>query len=252
MLPSSTPPGAATCTKMTQCQKTVPTLESASAPAQTATLTGTPDSTKGSIVVTVETQALPCPGVAVSTALNVKDTGFSPKVVLTGTMRVFAVGTSSPGVCYSSTVPFLSQSWPTNPQAGTALLLPCSYVAKKPPCQLPSIQTKTAIIVKFLFPGGDPTFSVVIPTGRLVWPSTFPNGKVGTAYASHFQSKGGKAPFRWKVVSGSLAPGLTLNAATGAVTGTPTTKGTFSGVVRASDAESPPKNADISVSVKIA
>ena len=90
-----------------------------------------------------------------------------------------------------------------------------------------------------------------MPKGRLLWPSNFPKGKVGATYSQHMQSKGGKAPFKWKVLSGKLAPGLTLGASTGAVTGKPTTKGTFKCVVAVSDSESPPKSANISVSITI-
>jgi hypothetical protein len=97
----------------------------------------------------------------------------------------------------------------------------------------------------------DPTFRVVVPTGRLVWPSNFPSGKVGAAYSSRLQSRGGKTPFHWKLASGALAPGLTFNGSSGAVTGKPTKKRTFTCIVQATDAESAPKVADISVSIKI-
>jgi large repetitive protein len=94
-------------------------------------------------------------------------------------------------------------------------------------------------------------FKLVLPGGRLLWPSVFPNGKVGTPYASHMQSSGGKAPVHWKVASGKLAPGLKLNGSTGAVTGTPTTKGAFGCEVQATDSESPPKQANLAVSITI-
>jgi hypothetical protein len=54
-----------------------------------------------------------------------------------------------------------------------------------------------------------------------------PAGKIGTAYSHAFPSGGGAAPLTFSIVSGSLPTGLTLNAATGVVSGTPTGPGTF-------------------------
>jgi hypothetical protein len=245
--------GTSSCTDTQTCNATTSTPTSPTTPPQHVDVTGTPSAPTGTVHVAAATTLLHCPGTTldVSTATTLTDTGFAAGTSLNATVTQFAVATSAGEICYSSTVPFLSQSWPTTPQAGTALLLNCSTVANLPPCQLSSTQTASAIIVQFLIPGGDPTFSVVVPTGRLVWPSTFPTGKVGSPYASRMQSRGGKAPFHWKIASGKLAPGLTLNPTSGAVTGTPTTKGTFNSLVQATDAESPPKTADISVSIKI-
>ncbi len=52
-------------------------------------------------------------------------------------------------------------------------------------------------------------------------------GKVGVYYASSLRAEGGTPGYTFSIVSGSLPPGLTLKTSTGAITGTPTTKGTF-------------------------
>ncbi len=59
-------------------------------------------------------------------------------------------------------------------------------------------------------------------------------GTVGQAYNFSFAATG-TTPITWSLVSGSLPPGLTLNASTGAVTGTPTSAGTFAFTISASN-----------------
>jgi len=67
-------------------------------------------------------------------------------------------------------------------------------------------------------------------------PATLPNGAVGTAYNQTVTASGGTAPYVFSLSSGSLPTGLTLNGATGAITGTPTTAGTFTFTITARDA----------------
>ena len=52
-------------------------------------------------------------------------------------------------------------------------------------------------------------------------------GQAGVPYSSTAAFSGGVGPYVFSVASGSLPPGLTLNPATGAITGTPTAGGTF-------------------------
>jgi hypothetical protein len=64
---------------------------------------------------------------------------------------------------------------------------------------------------------------------------SLPPGIEGAPYSSPVSASGGTAPYSWSV-SGSLPPGLTLNAATGAISGTPTAQGSFSFTVSVTDA----------------
>jgi hypothetical protein len=72
---------------------------------------------------------------------------------------------------------------------------------------------------------------------------------VGTAYSQTLQATGGTPPYTWSLDSGSLPPGLTLNAGTGAVTGTPTAAGAFPFTVRVTDSLSQFDTQDLSVDV---
>jgi hypothetical protein len=62
-----------------------------------------------------------------------------------------------------------------------------------------------------------------------------PNGVAGAPINGAFTVTGGTAPYIFSVTKGALPAGLTLDAATGAVSGTPTVTGEFSFEVRVTD-----------------
>lgn len=66
-------------------------------------------------------------------------------------------------------------------------------------------------------------------------PSSLPAGTLGAAYSEMITAAGGTAPYSFEVIAGSLPPGLTL-ATSGALTGSPTTAGSFTFTVRGTDA----------------
>jgi subtilase family serine protease len=72
--------------------------------------------------------------------------------------------------------------------------------------------------------------------------------QVGASYSGSCSASGGIAPYAYSITSGSLPAGLTLNASTGAITGTPTLQGTGSFTVTATDSESPAMTASQAVS----
>jgi hypothetical protein len=68
-------------------------------------------------------------------------------------------------------------------------------------------------------------------------PSTLATGIVGAAYSQTIMATGGLAPLSFSIASGTLPSGLGL-ASSGALTGTPTTAGTFAFTATATDAAS--------------
>jgi len=69
--------------------------------------------------------------------------------------------------------------------------------------------------------------------------TSLPDGALRLAYSATMAVHGGQAPYTWAIASGSLPPGLALNAASGAITGMPTNTGTFCFGVEVSDASNP-------------
>ena len=64
-----------------------------------------------------------------------------------------------------------------------------------------------------------------------------PSGTVGVAYTDTFTAANGTTPYTFSISAGTLPAGLTLNASTGVVSGTPTTAGTSSFTVKVTDAK---------------
>jgi uncharacterized protein (TIGR03437 family) len=68
------------------------------------------------------------------------------------------------------------------------------------------------------------SLTIAITQGITITPTILPGGSVGVPYSVQLVASGGTAPYsNWTVVTGTLPAGLTLNAGTGIISGTPTT-----------------------------
>ena len=88
----------------------------------------------------------------------------------------------------------------------------------------------------------DFTFRTSPPPLISLSPTTLPDAIVGIAYSQTITASGGFAPYTFSVVMGSLPAGLSLGASTGAISGTPTTPGSSSFMIRALDSMGYPQN----------
>ena len=71
------------------------------------------------------------------------------------------------------------------------------------------------------------------------------------AYNQTVSATGGTTPYSWSVSSGSLPAGLSINASTGVISGTPTAAGTSSFTVQVIDSDSPPQTDTQELSITI-
>jgi hypothetical protein len=62
----------------------------------------------------------------------------------------------------------------------------------------------------------------VLASPLTVTTNSLPNGRVGTAYDASLSAGGGTSPYTWALTSGTLPAPLSLNTASGEITGTPT------------------------------
>jgi len=252
---ASAQPAARLCPRKKVCATSISRVATRSAPAETITVVGTPTGPNATINISTTLGTLACPGgpSGSTNVTNLTDTGFAKTSRLTVTAALhLATSTSPEQVCFHSNVPFKTQTRPEVATGGTAFLPSCATVKNVAPCVVSSKQVGTDIAVTFVTPGGDPTFTIVAPTGRLSWLSRLSAAATGAPFTARLQTKGGKSPVHWKVVSGRLPAGVSLDPNTGVISGTPTKKGSFAPVLQASDSETPPKTSSISVPIAVA
>jgi hypothetical protein len=90
--------------------------------------------------------------------------------------------------------------------------------------------------------GGTP---LSIPTGPL------PSATVNVSYSAQLQASGGTAPYSWTIVSGVLPNGLSLNAGSGVISGSPLSSGSWNFTVQVSDSNSPQLTSSKALSIVV-
>lgn len=96
------------------------------------------------------------------------------------------------------------------------------------------------------------SFSIAAPTITMSpVAGALPGATAGSAYSQSISASGGTAPYGFNVSSGTLPPGMALNASTGALSGTPTSSGNYNFTVTATDSNSFTGSAAYSLSVAL-
>ena len=87
------------------------------------------------------------------------------------------------------------------------------------------------------------------PAAVTITTTSLPNGTVGQLYSRPVQATGGTGALTWTIGAGSLPPNLSLDPATGVISGTPTRTGTSSFTVRVQDAAGQSDTQPLSISI---
>jgi len=95
------------------------------------------------------------------------------------------------------------------------------------------------------------SITIVSPPALNITTLALPEASVGTAYTQTLLATGGISPYTWSISAGSLAAGLSLNASTGAITGTPTVAGTASFTAQVTDSLSTTDTQALSITVTL-
>ena len=143
-------------------------------------------------------------------------------------------GTLPAGLTLSATTGTISGT-PTTSGSST-------FTAKVTDSTSPTAQTATKSLTITVASASSP---VQISTNSL------PSGQVALPYSTTLAAIDGIAPYKWTITSGALPAGLTL-ATSGAISGTPTTSGTFSFTVHVADSASSPTSASANLNNTIA
>ena len=79
-------------------------------------------------------------------------------------------------------------------------------------------------------------FSVTVTEALTITTSSLPDGTIGVAYSQKVTVTGGTSPYTFLITTGALPAGLSLDPASGAITGTPTRTGVSNLTVQVTDA----------------
>jgi hypothetical protein len=82
--------------------------------------------------------------------------------------------------------------------------------------------------------------------------TSLPDATIGVPYSATLQAIGGTPPYKWKVFSGTLPAGLTLNKTSGTISGTPSSTATTSNfIVKVKDSGAPAKKVKNSFTITV-
>ncbi|HUB75604.1 MAG TPA: Ig domain-containing protein, partial [Solirubrobacteraceae bacterium] len=82
--------------------------------------------------------------------------------------------------------------------------------------------------------------------------ASLPPASAGSPYSAQLSATGGSGDYAWSIATGTLPAGLTLNATTGAISGTPTAPGTSTVTFAATDAGPPSQTATAQLGLSVA
>jgi hypothetical protein len=222
-------------------------------------ISGTPTAT-GTASFTVSVTDAGSPAQNKSAALSIAVAAPTPPVL---TINTSSLPSGTKGTSYSSSVnvsggtaPYTWSITSGNLPTGLTLNTTSGQISGNPTAAGTSNFTVTVT------DAGNPAqtksvgLSVVVaapaPPTLTISTSSLPSGTKGTAYSNSVSASGGTTPYNWSVTSGSLPAGLTLNATSGQISGSPTSTGTSNFTVTVTDAGNPAQTKSAALSIVVA
>jgi hypothetical protein len=178
-------------------------------------------------------------------------------------LTTISLPTGTPGIAYSTTLAATGGAEPyawsitagslpagltLNPSTGVISGTPTAGGKYFLTAQVSDAQSPAATNAK--------PFSIIIHlpplTPLTITTTSLSGGNINTAYHQAVEATGGSQPYTWTLASGSLPKGLTLDSATGVISGTPAKKGAYTFVIRVRDSQSTPARDTQSFTIKVA
>jgi hypothetical protein len=95
------------------------------------------------------------------------------------------------------------------------------------------------------------SYTLNVNPGFAITTPSLPDGTPGVPYLTTLTAANGIPPYTWSVALGPLPSGLTLNASTGAIAGTPKTPGIFNLLIQATDSSTPQQTTNAQFTLRI-
>jgi hypothetical protein len=199
----------------------------------TGAITGTPTaSATSTFTVTVSDasgtadQATQAYSIAITPPLSITTTSLAPGVAGFAYSKQLTATGGTGGNVWSMTSGALPANLSLNASTGAITGTPSAAGSTPLTFKVTDSNNDTATV----------SLTLTIAAPIAITTTTLPGGTTGVAYSQTIAATGGVAPLSFSITSGSLASPLTLNSATGAITGTPTASATSTFTVTVSDA----------------
>jgi hypothetical protein len=141
------------------------------------------------------------------------------------------------GAKYSLTGPGTLVAQSITQGTGEVTYVTAVYTA---PASLTAATTATITATSQNSPASSASLTIILNPALAITTTTLPSGTVGAAYSAAIVTTGGTAPLKYSLASGSLPGGVSLNPATGVLSGTPSAYGTFTFSIAVTDSASTP------------